>query len=533
MNFAYTPPVSEFGQRRTPILFHRRWKVPVQPVEPVAISVSALTTQIRQSLESAFKGVWVEGELSNVRMQASGHAYFTLKDPRSQLPAAMFAQSLRGVSFRLADGLKVRALGDVSVYEPRGAYQLIVRQLEKVGAGDLMAQFEELKRKLQAEGLFDPARKRPLPLLPRTVGIVTSPTGAAVRDMLTVTRRRFPNLRILLAPVRVQGDGAAREIAEAITCFNGLPPDLQPDVLIIGRGGGSIEDLWCFNEESVARAIFASRIPVISAVGHEIDFTISDFVADLRAPTPSAAAELVVGRKDDFLGQLAALQDALHRNLRHAVESRRARLERVRSHHVFQQPRTVVRQHAQRIDMLDAQLRAVVQSGCQRARNRLDSRLPRLRMALASRVSSDARRLADVSSRIRHTLALRRAGAAQRVEGLRRQLDALSPLAVLQRGYGVTRGPAGRILRSPEGLSAGDVVTTLLARGTFQASVTGTSTPPVPSTGGPGAVSIAATSQTLATLPRRSSEASGVGSPPPPSKRHRKPATDDSQLTFL
>lgn len=304
--------------------------------KPEALSVYALTVQIRQALETTFKGVWVEGELSNVRMQASGHAYFTLKDARSQLPAAMFAGSLRGVPFRLADGLKVRALGDVSVYEPRGAYQLIVRQLEKVGAGDLMAQFEELKRKLQAEGLFDAARKRPLPLLPRTVGIVTSPTGAAIRDMLTVTRRRFPNLRILLAPVRVQGDGAAREIAEAVDTFNRAPPELRPDVLIVGRGGGSIEDLWCFNEEVVARAIHRSAIPVISAVGHEIDFTISDFVADLRAPTPSAAAEVVVGRKDEFLDRLRTHRETLARILRHAVETRRGRLERVRSHHVFQ-----------------------------------------------------------------------------------------------------------------------------------------------------------------------------------------------------
>lgn len=514
--------------------------MPVQPVEPVAISVYALTVRLRQALESQFKGVWVEGELSNVRMQSSGHAYFTLKDSKSQLPAAMFAGNLRGVPFRLADGLQVRALGDVSVYEPRGAYQLIVRQLEKVGAGDLMAQFEELKKKLQGEGLFDPARKRPLPLLPRTVGIVTSPTGAAIRDMLNVTRRRFPNLRILLAPVRVQGEGAAREIADAIANLNHLPPADLPDVLIVGRGGGSIEDLWCFNEEVVARAIAASRIPVISAVGHEIDFTISDFVADLRAPTPSAAAELVVGRKDEFLARLANLHDALKRELRHSVEARRGRLERVRSHHVFRQPKSVVRQYAQRLDLLDAQLRSTLQASCQNARHRFDTRLPRLKLALAAHLASDARRLAEVRSRIGHAVALRRAGSAQRIDGLRRQLDALNPLAVLQRGYGVTRGPDDRILRSPEGLRTGDVVVTTLARGSFRSSVTDApprETPPhaaplsEPSMGVPYPQP-ATPSPNCPTLP--SPEGPGVGSlPARKPNRTRTPHPDDSQLTLF
>lgn len=447
---------------------------------PQAVSVHALTVQIRQALETRFQGVWVEGELSNVRVQPSGHAYFTLKDARAQLPAAMFAQSLRTVPFRLADGLKVRAQGDVSVYEPRGLYQLVVRRLEKVGAGDLMAQFEELKRTLQAEGLFDAARKRPLPLLPRTVGLVTSPTGAAIRDMLNVTRRRFPNLRLLLAPVRVQGEGAAREIAEAIRCLNALPPETAPDVLIVGRGGGSIEDLWCFNEEVVARAIHASRIPVISAVGHEIDFTISDFVADLRAPTPSAAAELVVGRKDEFLRQLDALRDALGRELRHAVQSRRQRLERVRSHHVFQQPRVLVRQSAQRIDLLDAQMKARLQAACQSARHAFESRAPRLRAALLARVTGEARRLSEDRARLRHAEALRRQDAARRTEGLRLQLEALNPLAVLRRGYGVSRGPDGRILRSTGALRAGDPVVTQLAEGAFASTVTSLEATPSP-----------------------------------------------------
>lgn len=484
---------------------------------PQAVSVHALTVLIRQALETRFQGVWVEGELSNVRVQPSGHAYFTLKDARAQLSAAMFAPALRTVPFRLADGVKVRAQGDVSVYEPRGQYQLIVRRLEKVGAGDLMAQFEELKRALQAEGLFDAARKRPLPLLPRTVGIVTSPTGAAIRDMLNVTRRRFPNLRLVLAPVRVQGEGAAREIAEAIGLFNALPVETAPDVLIVGRGGGSIEDLWCFNEEIVARAIHGSRIPVISAVGHEIDFTISDFVADLRAPTPSAAAELVVGRKDEFLRQLAGLEGALERELRHAVRSRRQRLERVRSHHVFQQPRVLVRQSAQRLDLLDAQMKARLQSSCQSARRAFEADASRLRAAVLERLSGDARRLAEGRTRLQHAVALRRQEAFRRADGLRLQLAALNPLAVLRRGYGVTRGPGGRILRSTEGLQAGDAVSTQLAEGTFAATVT----------------ALAAVPQAAA--PLNPPEEMPHAAPLPPRRRRRaRPAGEvESQLTLF
>ena len=268
------------------------------------LTVTELTRLIKAALESEVGTVWVEGEVSNLRQPSSGHLYFTVKDANAQITAVLFRGDQQRLKFKPRDGLQVRVYGEISVYERSGNYQIIVRVLEEAGKGALQAKFEELKEKLQKEGLFDPARKKAIPLLPRHVGVVTSPTGAAIHDILNVISRRFPNLHLVLAPVKVQGEGAAREIAAAIEFLNRRGGF---DVLIVGRGGGSLEDLWCFNEEIVARAIAASRIPVISAVGHEIDFTISDFVADLRAATPSAAAELVVGRKDAFEGTLDEL----------------------------------------------------------------------------------------------------------------------------------------------------------------------------------------------------------------------------------
>ena len=478
-----------------------------------AITVTALNAKIRATLEASYRGLWVEGELSNVKINASsGHAYFTLKDARAQIGAVMFAGSLRGVAFRMADGVKVRAFGNVSVYEPRGQYQLVVQRLEKVGAGDLMAQFEELKRRLAAEGLFDPARKRPLPLLPRTVGIATSPTGAAIRDMLHVTRRRCPNLRILLAPCRVQGEGAGREVAAAVRLFNGLPDADRPDVLIVGRGGGSAEDLWCFNDETLARTIAASAIPVISAVGHEIDFTISDFVADMRAPTPSAAAEIVAGRKDEFLAQLAGARTAMERELRHSLDAVRSRFARIRDHRAFSQPASVVQQHRQRLDLADAALRAALSGAVAEARRSVDAALPRLRLS-THRILEPARaRLAPLPTRLAAACEARRADARRRLEIVAGRLSALNPLAVLQRGYAIVRGPDGKTLRSVAGLAEGDAVTARLADGEFAARVVGA--PPAPTK---------AVSGTLAT-----------STPPSPAmhSRRKRSSEDDRQMSF-
>ncbi len=260
-------------------------------------TVSELTARIRDLLAKNFTDVVVEGEISNCRPAQSGHLYFTLKDEKAQVRCVWFKQQMRGLKFRPEDGLKVSVRGSVSVYEARGEYQIYVESMEPVGRGALQLAFEQLKKRLEAEGLFDAKNKKPLPILPSRIGLVTSPTGAAVRDMVRILRRRFPNVRLTLFPVRVQGEEAPREIVKAIQYFN---QQALVDVLIVGRGGGSMEDLWAFNEEIVARAIFASAIPVISAVGHETDFTIADFVADVRASTPSAAAEIVVNKRREF-----------------------------------------------------------------------------------------------------------------------------------------------------------------------------------------------------------------------------------------
>lgn len=291
-------------------------------------TVTELTREIRQILESKFPQVWVEGEVSNLRIPTSGHFYFTLKDANCQLAAVMFRNVAAQVKFELKDGLKVICSGRISVYEKSGQYQIYVEELEPKGIGALQLAFEQLKERLSKEGLFAPAHKKPIPLLPQHIGIVTSPTGAAIRDILNILSRRFPNLHITINPVRVQGEGAALEIARAIDEFNALG---GIDVLIVGRGGGSMEDLWAFNEEAVARAIYNSRIPVVSAVGHEIDFTIADFVADLRAPTPSAAAELVCAKKEEFVERVRALSEALGCALLDIVRGPAQRLDELTS----------------------------------------------------------------------------------------------------------------------------------------------------------------------------------------------------------
>jgi exodeoxyribonuclease VII large subunit len=310
-------------------------------------SVSELSQQIKNLLERQFPDVWVTGEVSNFRAASSGHFYFTLKDAHAQLRAVCFRNQARYLKFKPQDGISVITRGHLSVYEARGEYQLYVEYLEPAGLGALQLAFEQLKQKLAAEGLFDRARKKALPLLPRTVGIVTSPTGAVMRDILRILRRRFHNLNVLVFPAKVQGEGAAEEIIEGIQYFNRRS---LVDVMIVARGGGSLEDLWAFNEEGLARAISASRIPIISAVGHETDFTIADFVADLRAPTPSAAAELVVRRKQDFLSDLEHHARRMSQIFRLKLSEARQRLTELRMHQVFQTLATRLAERAQRVD---------------------------------------------------------------------------------------------------------------------------------------------------------------------------------------
>ncbi len=419
-----------------------RQEAPGRAEGETVYTVTLLTRRIKQAVESSVGRVWVEGEISNLRRPASGHLYFTLKDENAQLTAVWFRGAQQGAAVRPADGMLVRVYGEITVYERGGNYQVLVRLMEEAGLGTLQARFEALKKRLAAEGLFEAARKRPLPLLPRCVGVVTSPTGAAVRDILNVLGRRFPNLHVVIAPARVQGEGAAAEIAAAIALLNARG---EADVMIVGRGGGSLEDLWCFNEEVVARAIAASRIPVISAVGHEIDFTISDFTADLRAPTPSAAAELVVGRKDAFEERLAGYARELESRLRERLLRWRHRYEAAAGSYAFRAPANVLRQYAQRLDAAELRL----------------GHGPQQRLNRVVRVLEDARR------RLGHAAERNVDRQREAARRLALQLRALNPLAVLERGYSVTRGDDGRVLKRAGDVRAGERLTTRVADGTF------------------------------------------------------------------
>jgi len=410
-------------------------------------TVSALTRLIKSTLEHSFGELWVQGELSNLRHPSSGHFYFTIKDETSQISAVLFRGSQRGLTVQPRDGMLVRVFGAISVYERSGNYQIIVRMMEDAGQGALQARFEALKEKLRLEGLFDAERKKPIPLLPQHVGLVTSPTGAAIRDILNVVTRRFPNLHILLAPVKVQGESAAGEIAEAIDLLNrhgGL------DVLIVGRGGGSLEDLWCFNEEIVARAIARSSVPVISAVGHEIDFTISDFSADLRAPTPSAAAELVVGCKDAFEEKIADLSLRIGRAAAERVRLARHRLATAGGSYVFREPRNLARQYRQRIDTLALRMERQVEGVVRAGEQFLD----------------------DVTLRLGHAARLQMQSSRQEVRRLTTHLNALSPLAVLERGYSITSSADdGTIVRDAGAVAPGVRLLTRVARGRIESQV--------------------------------------------------------------
>src|SRR3990172_9221989 len=319
-------------------------------------SVTALTQEIKLNLERTFYNLWVAGEISNLKQPSSGHYYFTLKDDQSQISAVLFRGSTRHLRFRPQDGMAVLVWGHVTVYEPRGAYQIRVERMEPRGKGSLQLAFEQLKDKLGKEGLFETSRKRPIPLLPQRLGIVTSPSGAALRDLCRILHRRFPNLEVLVYPAQVQGDLAAAEITKGIQVLNRLARDAAIDVLIVARGGGSLEDLWPFNEESVARAIATSAIPVMSAVGHEVDFTIADFVADVRAPTPSAAAELVTRNKSELQAGLQAMAQRLERAMRHRVEGFRSRLDACQQRRVLKDPWAPLRAMQQRLDEVNARL---------------------------------------------------------------------------------------------------------------------------------------------------------------------------------
>jgi exodeoxyribonuclease VII large subunit len=382
-------------------------------------TVSQITRKIRASLEHNFSNISILGEISNVRTPGSGHVYLTLKDKSSQLQAVVFRNIANKIKFELKDGMEVISFGSVTVYEPRGQYQLIINKIEPKGIGALQLAFQQLKEKLEKEGLFDQAHKKPIPFIPQKIGIVTSPTGAAIKDILNIIDRRFANVEILLYPVKVQGEGAAQEIAEAITELNALT---DIDVIIAGRGGGSLEDLWAFNEEVVARSIYNSRIPVISAVGHEIDITIADLVADKRALTPSEAGELVVPRKDLLLDMLEKLNTRLLQSLTGKLRLSKERLVRVANSYVMRQPFDRLRRWQQRLD------------------------------EFAQRLNIN----------ITHALNTER----EKLSGIAGKLESLSPLNVLKRGYTITtRLEDNKSLREAKGLNKGDKIKTNFSKG--------------------------------------------------------------------
>ncbi len=434
-------------------------------------TVTGINGAARDTLADAFSRILVEGEISNFRLYPSGHAYFSLKDEECQLAAVMFRYSGKGMKFEVKDGLAVVAAGDLTIYDKRGQYQLVVAEVEPKGKGALQLAFEQLKARLQAEGLFDEDRKKALPFFPRTVGVVTSPRGAAIRDIVNVLRRRFAGVRVLLNPVRVQGEGAAVEIAAAIREFNAMG---GADVLIVGRGGGSTEDLWAFNEEVVARAIAESGIPVVSAVGHEVDFTIADFVADLRAATPSAAAELVVRNARDLSAAVEALRRGLAAAASKAVGRCRHRLDALAVHRMISDTRRRVMVLAQRSDDLEMEMRRAIELSLSERRRALKG----ARESLAH--LSPRSRQAVLREKTRHLAARLQGGAAgalgrgrERVSRLAAQLEALSPLAVLGRGYSICRRlPGGEVVKDSSAVHEGGEVSVRLHRGELHCLVT-------------------------------------------------------------
>lgn len=429
-------------------------------------SVSDITADIRGSLEDQFTGTWVEGEISNHRLPASGHHYFTLKDSFAQLSCVLFRGAAAKLPVTLKDGMQVQILGNISVYEARGQYQLIAQTVQAKGAGDLQAKFEELKRKLESEGLFDPERKMSLPVFPTRIGIVTSPTGAAIRDMLNVFARRAPWVKLLIQPARVQGDEAAGEIVEGIWVLeeaNGFP---RPDLIIVARGGGSIEDLWSFNEEIVARAIAGCSIPVISGVGHEIDFTIADFVADRREPTPSAAAENATPDAASLHRHLDSLSGALDSRTANALERRMKEVHSLKRELDAHQPRRRIQSRIQTLDFLGEKLDHILNVRISAAKADLHSagrawaaiRPERILSAERDRLDAVFRRFDEIpSEQIRD--------GRKDIESLRAMLQSLSPEATVKRGFSLTLDEAGNPVTSVKAVQKGDRITTKLSDG--------------------------------------------------------------------
>jgi exodeoxyribonuclease VII large subunit len=476
--------------------------------------VSELNARICELLESTLPDIWLEGEVSNYRPAQSGHLYFTLKDASSQIRCVCFRDQVRGLKFRPEDGLSVTVRGALSVYEPRGEYQIYVSHMEPVGAGALQLAFEQLKKRLAEEGLFSEERKKPLPVLPRCIGVVTSPTGAAILDILRVLKRRFSNAHVMLFPVQVQGDFAAREIVAALRHFNQAK---SVEVIILARGGGSLEDLWAFNEEIVVRAIVASEIAVITGIGHESDFTIADFVADVRAPTPSAAAEIVVRSRQELENHIAERSRRLVQQMRYLLSELRHRARDLQTHRAFRQLEVLVRRRRQHVDELSSLLAIGLQARLvasrqrlvqasnriaafdlrsrehelrgriERARNALQAALNRLvtrkrrrftaahvqfaALDLHARFGRLRRKLDQCSSELQVRLGRALVAKRRRLEAAALRLEERSPFQLLERGYAIAYDAAGKVLRSPDQVALGDDISVRLACGELGAAV--------------------------------------------------------------
>jgi len=433
------------------------------------LTVSELTARIRDLLAKNFTDIFVQGEISNCHEAQSGHIYFTLKDDRAQIRCVFFKQQQRGVKFRPEDGLQVTVRGSLSVYEQRGEYQIYVEKIEPVGLGALQLAFDQLKKRLEAEGLFDPARKKPLPLLPSRIGLITSPRGAAVRDVVRILTRRFPNVHLTVFPVRVQGEGAAEEIVKTLKFFN---TKKIADVLILARGGGSLEDLWAFNEEIVARAIADSQIPVISGIGHETDFTIADFVADVRASTPSAAAELVVQTRREFDKHIADLLGALAEQMRYRILVLSRRVHDLSARRGFRRPLDLLRQQRQRADEMTARLALGLRERLKHSLKRFNTAHMRIasfdfRVKIAAFRLRLEKRTGDLGVRAERLLRAKR----ERLVRLALQLEERSPLKVLERGYAIATDASGAVLRDPAQVQIGDSVSLQLHRGRLTTEV--------------------------------------------------------------
>lgn len=424
-------------------------------------SVSELNQLARKLLEDSFSQVWIEGEISNWKPASSGHIYFTLKDADAQIRAAMFKGQARSLKFAPRDGTQVLVRAQVTLYAARGDYQIVVEEMREAGLGALQRKFEELKAKLSKEGLFSDDFKKPLPRWPKKIGVVTSPTGAVIQDILTVLRRRFPGMPVALFPVAVQGDVAPPQIVRAIELANQLK---ECDVLIVGRGGGSLEDLWAFNDERVARAMFASALPIVSAVGHQTDFTIADFVADVRAPTPSAAAELLSPNTTEILQILRGFENALTQKIRQKIRHETVLFESAQKR--LKHPARRLQEMAQRLDEMDARLKRAVQARRQRTQDKFANLSRRLQLQTPHpNVLRLREKLAALQQRMERSVQLNQVSSEQRFKLLVGRLEAISPLATLARGYSMTQKMDGGIVRSDNDVKAGDLIRTRLQEG--------------------------------------------------------------------